>query len=129
MPGKPIQFLSVDEVLAIHERLIEVFGGPAGVRDMGMLESALFRPQTGYYQDIIQMSAALFESLLMNHCFVDGNKRTGTVASLIFLELNGYEFLSSEDELAEVVLDVASGTIDKAALAVFIRKWAKKKKC
>ncbi len=70
MPSKPsIEFLSVDEVVTIHERLIERFGGPAGVRDLGLLESALFRPQTGYYGDIIEMAAALFESLLMNHPF------------------------------------------------------------
>ena len=70
-----IQHLSVDEVLAIHERLIEQFGGPPGVRDLGLLESALYRPRTGYYQDIAEMAAALFESLIMNHPFLDGNKR------------------------------------------------------
>lgn len=75
LPSDLIQFLSLDESLAIHERLLEKFGGPPGVRDMGMLESALYRPQTGYYDDITSMSAALFESLLMNHPFVDGNKR------------------------------------------------------
>lgn len=90
MPNNPIQFLSLDEVLAIHERLIEVFGGPGGIRDMGMLESALFRPQTGYYKDIIQMSAALFESLLMNHPFVDGNKRAAFFVTDTFLRLNGH---------------------------------------
>lgn len=89
MPNDTIQFLSLDEVLAIHERLIEVFGGPAGVRDMGMLESALYRPQTGYYETISQMSAALFESLLMNHPFVDGNKRAAFFVTDTFLRLNG----------------------------------------
>lgn len=90
MPSNTIQFLSLDEVLAIHEQLIEVFGGPAGVRDMGMLESALYRPQTGYYDDILHMSAALFESLLMNHPFVDGNKRAAFFVTDTFLRLNGY---------------------------------------
>lgn len=85
-----IQFLSLDEALAIHERLIEVFGGTDGIRDMGMLESALYRPQTGYYEDIIQMAAALFESLLMNHPYVDGNKRAAFFVTDIFLRLNGY---------------------------------------
>lgn len=93
MPNDQIQFLTLDEVLAIHERLIEVFGGPAGIRDMGILESALYRPQTGYYEDIIAMSAALFESLLMNHPFLDGNKRAAFFVTDIFLRLNGYQIL------------------------------------
>ncbi len=91
MPNNAIQFLSLDEVLAIHQRLINVFGGPAGIRDMGLLESALFRPQTGYYENIIHMSAALFESLLMNHPFVDGNKRAAFFVTDIFLRVNGYK--------------------------------------
>ena len=90
MPSKSVQFLSLDEVLVIHERLIEVFGGPTGIRDMGMLESALYRPQTGYYEDILQMATALFESLLMNHPFVDGNKRVAFFVTDTFLRLNGY---------------------------------------
>jgi prophage maintenance system killer protein len=75
LPSDYVQFLSLDEALAIHERLIERFGGTPGVRDMGLLESALFRPRTGYYEDLAQMAAALFESLLSNHAFLDGNKR------------------------------------------------------
>ena len=91
MPNDPVQFLTLDEALAIHERLIEHFGGPEGVRDLGLLESALFRPQTGYYADLIEMAAALFESLLMNHPFVDGNKRAAFFMTDIFLRLNGYK--------------------------------------
>ncbi len=89
MPNKTVQFLTLDEALAIHERLIEKFGGPTGVRDKGLLESALYRPQTGYYPDITHMAAALFESLLMNHAFVDGNKRAAFFITDIFLRLNG----------------------------------------
>ncbi len=85
-----MQYLSVDEVLAIHERLIERFGGSAGIRDPGLLESALYRPQTGYYADLAEMAAALFESLLMNHPFVDGNKRVAFFATDVFLRLNGW---------------------------------------
>ena len=73
--NKGVHFLSVEEAIAIHERLIQRFGGSPGIRDRGLLESALFRPQTGYYGDIAEMAAALFESLLLNHAFVDGNKR------------------------------------------------------
>ena len=86
-----IQHLSVDEVLGIQERMIERFGGPPGVRDLGLLESALFRPCTGYYQDIAEMATALFESLLMNHPFVDGNKRVAFFATDVFLRLNGWK--------------------------------------
>ena len=89
MPAEQVQFLSVDEALAIHERLVERFGGTPGVRDPGLLESALYRPQTGYYADLAEMAAALFESLLMNHPFLDGNKRVAFFATDVFLRLNG----------------------------------------
>ena len=87
-----VQFLSLDEVVEIHKVLINRFGGAAGVRDMGLLESALYRPQTGYYQNLDEMAAALFESLIKNHPFVDGNKRVAFFASDVFLRLNGYKF-------------------------------------
>lgn len=90
MPSDSVAFLTLDEVLAIQERLIGVFGGAAGVHDLGLLESALYRPQTGYYADLLEMAAALFESLLMNHPFVDGNKRTAFFATDVFLRLNGW---------------------------------------
>ena len=92
LPSEQIQFLSVDEALAIHERLIEKFGGAPGIRDTGLLESVLFRPQTGYYNDLAEMAAALFESLLLNHAFIDGNKRVAFFSTDIFLRLNGWKF-------------------------------------
>ena len=91
MPDSHVQFLSVDEILAVHDRLIEQFGGTAGVRDKGLLESALYRPQTGYYNDLAEMAAALFESLLLNHAFLDGNKRVAFFATDVFLRLNGWK--------------------------------------
>ena len=91
MPNKGIQFLSVDEAIAIHERLIERFGGAPGIRDKGLLESALFRPQTGYYDDIAELAAALFESLILNRAFVDGNKRVAFFVTDVFLRLNGWK--------------------------------------
>ena len=84
-----VQFLTLEEILAIHERLIDRFGGAQGIRDQGLLESALYRPQTGYYEDLPSMAAALFESLLLNHAFVDGNKRVAFFAADVFLRLNG----------------------------------------
>lgn len=86
-----MQFLSRDELLEIHTKLIEQFGGPSGIRDMGLLESALFRPQTGYYNDLAEMGAALFESLILNHPFVDGNKRIAFFGTDVFFRLNGYK--------------------------------------
>jgi death-on-curing protein len=93
LPTEEIQFLSVDEAIAIHERLIERFGGTSGIRDKGLLESALYRPQTAYYDDIAELAAALFESLLLNHAFLDGN----------FLRLNGWK-LSVDAERAHAFI-------------------------
>ena len=91
MRSDTVQFLSVDEVLEIHARLIVRFGGADGLRDKGLLESALFRPQTGYYADLVEMAAALFESLMNNHPFVDGNKRVAFFSTDVFLRINGYK--------------------------------------
>jgi death-on-curing protein len=90
LPSDSVQFLSLDEVLAIHQRVIEAFGGADDVRDLGLLESALYRPQSGYYEDLVSMAAALFESLIINHPFVDGNKRVAFFATDVFLRLNGW---------------------------------------
>jgi len=98
LPNDRVRFLTVDEVLAIYERLIEVFGGPSGVRDLGLLESALFRPRTGYYDDLSAMAAALFESLLMNHPFIDGNKRVAFFTTDVFLRLNGWKLEVDPDK-------------------------------
>ena len=92
MQNKITQYLTRDEVLEIHKLLIVRFGGKSGVRDLGLLESALYRPKTGYYKSITEMSAALFESLIMNHPFIDGNKRVAFFSTDIFLRLNGYKF-------------------------------------
>lgn len=98
MPASAVEFLSVDEVLAIQARLIDRFGGQQGIRDQGLLESALFRPQTGYYIHLEEMAAALFESLLFNHAFVDGNKRAAFFAADVFLRLNGWKLRVTADE-------------------------------
>ena len=84
--------------MAIQARLIDRFGGQKGVRDRGLLESALFRPQTGYYTHLEEMAAAMFESLLVNHAFLDGNKRIAFFATDVFLRLNGWKLRVSADE-------------------------------
>ena len=96
-PGS-VQFLSLDEVEAIHQRLLDVFGGPPGIRDRGLLDSALHRPQSGYYADLAEMATAMLESLLMNHPFIDGNKRVAFFATDVFLRLNGWRFVVETDE-------------------------------
>lgn len=103
MPSDRVLHLSLDEVLAIHERMVDEFGGPRETRDLGLLESALFRPRTGYYRDMAEMAAALFESLLMNHPFIDGDKRVAFFATDVFLRLNGWK-LGVEAEKAHTFL-------------------------
>ncbi len=93
-----MEYLTLDEALAIHQRLIDRFGGEAGIRDLGLLESALYRPRTGYYADLSEEAAALFESLLMNHPFVDGNKRMAFFGTDVFLRLNGWQIEVDSEE-------------------------------
>jgi death-on-curing protein len=85
-----IRYPSIDEALAAHARLILLFGGAQGIRDLGALEAALARPRTGYYRDVIEQAAALLESLSENHPFIDGNKRTAIAVTAAFLRINGY---------------------------------------
>jgi death-on-curing protein len=99
LPSSAVQYLTLDEVLEIHGALVKRFGGTRGVRDLGLLESALYRPRTGYYRDLSEMAAALFESLLMNHPFIDGNKRVAFFSADVFLRLNGWK-LEVEPETA-----------------------------
>jgi death-on-curing protein len=91
-------YLTMAEVLAIHADQIERYGGAPGVRDHGLLEAALFRPQTGYYEDVIEEAAALWESLSQSHPFVDGNKRTAFAAAYTFLSINGMRLSADADE-------------------------------
>ena len=84
-----IDYLTMAEVLAMHADQIERYGGSPGVRDHGLLEAALYRPQTGYYGDLVEEAAALWESLAQNHPFIDGNKRTAFAATYTFLTING----------------------------------------
>jgi death-on-curing protein len=109
LPADRTRFLTVDEVLVIHERGLEEFGGPPGVRDPGLLESALFRPQTGYYRGLAEMATALFESLLMNHPFVDGNKRVAFFATDVFLRLNGWKLVVDADEAHRFLIGLMEG--------------------
>ena len=126
----PSKFLSLAEMLEIHQDQISRYGGASGIRDIALLKSALGMPSVTFggeflHTDIYEMAAAYLFHLVKNHPFVDGNKRVGVVAALVFLILNGFDFTAPEDELAEMVLAVARGELDKAQVAVFIRSWSK----
>lgn len=90
-------YLTTVEVLAIHSDQIERYGGSQGIRDPGLLEAALFRPQTGYYADLIEEAGALWESLSQNHPFIDGNKRTAFAATYTFLAINNWRITADPD--------------------------------
>jgi len=96
-------YLTVAEVLAIHADQVERYGGSHGVRDPGLLEAALFRPQTGYYAGLIEEAAALWESLSQNHPFIDGNKRTAFAATYTFLAVNGARLTASAQQTYDFV--------------------------
>lgn len=105
--------------------LIRRYGGAPGVRDPGALEAALFRPQTGYYEDIVAEAAARFESLAINHPFVDGNKRVAFAAVDVYLRINGWHLQRSPMQIhAEVIQMVESGTFNIAHLDPWLRDFA-----
>ena len=99
------EYLTTADVLGIHAALLKRYGGADGVRDMGAVEAAVFRPQCGYYNDIIQEACALFESLLMDHPFVDDNKRTAFAACDVFLRINGIHLQATAEEMHRKILD------------------------
>lgn len=116
-------YLTVVEVLAFHEVLIEEFGGTPGVRDMGALDAALFRPQTGYYRDVVEEAAALFESLAQNHPFIDGNKRAAFAVMDVFLRING-RVIDVEDGAAHTFLVglIERHELELAAIDAWLRE-------
>ena len=113
------------DALALHDRLLALHGGAAGLRDGGLLQSALARPRQMHVyanlSDAIDLAAAYTVGLVRNHPFIDGNKRTGFVVGILFLELNGYTFTASEADAAQAVLALAAGTLDEAGYARFLR--------
>lgn len=118
-------FLTVADVLGMHTALMQRYGGATGVRDPGALESALFRPQTGYYDDVVNEAAALMESLAINHPFVDGNKRIAFAAADVFLRINGWRLKRAPAQIyAEMMQMFESGTFDIAHLDTWLRSFA-----
>lgn len=122
-----ITYLSVAQVLGLHEDLVGEFGGIIGVRDRGSLESAVARPAMTFagddlYPDVAAKAAALMHSLVLNHPCVDGNKRIGVASAEYFLERNGLTLIASDDELEELTLAVAEGKVEAEALAIWFRQ-------
>ena len=97
-------YLTIADVLAIHAVLLKRYGGAGGVRDLGLLEAAVFRPRSGYYSSVAQEACALLESLLINHPFVDGNKRAAFAACDVFLRVNGLRIAAGRERLHALVL-------------------------
>lgn len=112
------------DALTLHDRLLALHGGAAGLRDDGLLQSALARPQQhfAYAEDagIVQLAALYTAGIVRNHPFVDGNKRTGFVLGVLFLELNGYAFTASEADAAQAVIALASNILDEAGYTAFL---------
>lgn len=100
------EYLTVMEILAIHADQIERYGGTEGVRDLGLIEAALYRPQTGYYADLIEEAGALWESLSQNHPFIDGNKPTAFAVTYTFLALNGMRISAKADDIYVFVINL-----------------------
>lgn len=123
-------YLTVKDVLLLHELQIDAFGGSHGLRDLGLLESAVMRPQTTFdgadlYKTIFEKGAALVHSLLMNHQFVDGNKRTAMFAVMTFLELNGYEFIATKDDVVKYALIIENSQPDIKDISEWLKKHSK----
>lgn len=118
-------YLTVADVLGLHAILLQRYGGAPGVRDPGALEAALFRPQTGYYDDIVMEASALLESLAINHPFVDGNKRVAFAAADVFLRINGWRLKRAPMQIfAQMIAMFENSTFDIAHLEPWLREFA-----
>lgn len=124
---KTTEYLSMSEVLELHEMTIEKHGGKSGVRDMGLLESALLRCQSGYYNSLAEQGASLLQSLCMNHCFVDGNKRIALLSTVIFFKMNGHSLKVSNKEIVSfIVNDIIISKIEMDQISDWLSQKLKK---
>lgn len=121
-------FHRLEDVLEIHRSLIETYGGSDGLRDAGLLTSALAMPQSSFggeflHKDLHEMAAAYLYHIVQNHPFLDGNKRTGAASAIIFLEMNDIKVVVDQNALVDLVLGVACGSIGKPQIADFFREF------
>jgi death on curing protein len=117
-------WVDLRDALAIHDRLLVLYGGAEGLRDQTLLESALARPQQvfayGENPNLADLGAALIAGVVRNHPFVDGNKRTGFVIGVIFLEMNGLDFIATEEDATQAVRSLAAGNLDEASFKIWL---------
>ena len=121
-----MRYLSLPEVLELHERVIDISGGTKGIRDIRLLESAVNQPRASFdqsdlYPDMVSKAAALCYSLVMNHPFIDGNKRVGHAALETYLILNGFQIDANVDEQERTILDLAAGKVGREAFTSWLR--------
>lgn len=121
------KFLTYEQIIVLHELQIEEFGGHHGVKDEGLVRSAIAQPQSGigedyFHKDIYEMAAAYLFHLVKNHAFHDGNKRIAALAASVFLQVNGQQVMADEDEFEKLVLDATQSLIGKTEIAEFFRK-------
>jgi len=118
-------WIDAEVALAVHSRLLTLEGGAFGIRDLGLLQSALARPQQlfayGHNPGIVDMAAAYAVGIVRDHPFIDGNKRTALVVASLFLELNGFRFTAAEEGAAPVMLSLAAGALDEPAFTAWLR--------
>lgn len=121
---KKLVWLDERDTLVLHDRLLALHGGAAGIRDAALLASAIARPHQhvsyGKSPSVIQLAALYTAAIVSNHPFVDGNKRTGFLMGILFLELNGYAFTASEQEAAQAVIALSSGVLAESGYAAFL---------
>ena len=125
-----IAFLTLEDVLALHDELIQRYGGTPGLRDAGLLEAALAMPQAGFANHYFhefphEMGAAYLFHLARNHAFIDGNKRVALACAILFFKINRVPYSITEEEAFEITNETASGNMDKGAVTAFFRKHLK----
>jgi death-on-curing protein len=132
MKEKEPLWIEERDVVAIHDKLLALHGGATGLRDRGPLDSALARPRQHHAyadsSDVVEMAALYTAGIVRNHPFVDGNKRTGFVIGVLFLELHGFDFKASEADATQAVMSLAAGTLDEAAYAAWMRENVKRRR-
>ncbi len=129
---KKLLWIDEHDVLAVHDRLLALHGGASGVRDRGLLQSALARPRQHHAYaksaDVVEMAALYTAGIVRNHPLVDGNKGTGFVIGILFLELHGFDFNASEEDATQAVMALAAGTLHEAGYTAWLRENAKRKR-
>ncbi len=127
-----VKYITLEELIAIHDSMIDLYGGSHGIRDLHLLQSALARPQSTFsgedlYPEIFDKAAALYHSLMFNHAFVDGNKRTTFTSTARFLSLNNYEVVAPDKEIVDFALRVENQHLPLEQISDWLKKNSKKK--